>query len=437
MGSSHNITWTSTGASASVKIEYSTNSGSNYSQITASTANDGSHPWTIPYTISSTCLVKVSDAAAPSLFDVSNAVFSIVPIPDKRLTWTSGYSGSPAIAVEASGKLHLVWKDDTSGNYEIYYKKSSDAGLNWTTTKRLTFTSGYSGSPAIAVDASLNLHVVWQDNTYGNYEVLYKKSTDWGVTWTAGKRLTLTSGGSNNPVIAVDATGNLHVVWYDNTPGNEEIFYSKSKDKGVTWTAGKRLTWTSGGSEIPAIGVDSSGNLHVVWRDDTPGNSEVYHKKSTDGGTTWTANKRLTWTSGSSEFPAIGVDSSDNLYAVWQDNTPGNSEIYCRKSTDGGTTWITTRRLTFNSGFSYFPDIAVDTSGRIHVVWEDSTPGNPEIYYRRSTDGGTTWITTRRLTWTSGWSEVPAIGVDSSDNLHLVWQDNTPGNYEIYYKKFQ
>jgi hypothetical protein len=38
---------------------------------------------------------------------------------------------------------------------------------------------------------------------------------------------------------------------------------------------------------------------------------------------------------------------------------------------------------------------------------------------------------------TASFSEVPALGVDSSGNLHLVWQDNTPGNYDIYYKKFK
>jgi len=33
------------------------------------------------------------------------------------------------------------------------------------------------------------------------------------------------------------------------------------------WTPAKRLTWTSGISNYPAIAVDSSGNLHLVWAD--------------------------------------------------------------------------------------------------------------------------------------------------------------------------
>jgi len=95
--------------------------------------------------------------------------------------------------------------------------------------------------------------------------------------------------------------------------------------------AAKRLSWTSGVSFSPVIAVDSSDNLHLVWDDDTPGNFEIYYKKSTDGGATWTANKRLTWTSSYSWNPSVAVDSSGNVHVVWEDDTPGNWEIYYKR----------------------------------------------------------------------------------------------------------
>ena len=48
VGSVHNITWTSTGTVGNVMIDYSTNNGSTWTSITASTANDGTYPWTVP-----------------------------------------------------------------------------------------------------------------------------------------------------------------------------------------------------------------------------------------------------------------------------------------------------------------------------------------------------------------------------------------------------
>ena len=47
-GSSHNITWTSTGTIANVNIDYSTNSGGSWTSVVAGTANDGSYAWTVP-----------------------------------------------------------------------------------------------------------------------------------------------------------------------------------------------------------------------------------------------------------------------------------------------------------------------------------------------------------------------------------------------------
>jgi len=199
-----------------------------------------------------------------------------------------------------------------------------------------------------------------------------------------------------------------------------------------TWLSAKRLTWNPGNSFSPAVAVDSSDNIHVAWHDWTPGNLEIYYKKSTDGGTTWTT-KRLTYNSGFSGYPAIAIDSNNHIHLVWFDETPGITEIYYKRSTDGGTTW-TTKRLTYTSGSSSHPAIAVDSNNHIHVAWSDYTPGNDEIYYKRSTDGGTTWIT-KRLTYNSGHSEYPVMAVDSNNHIHMVWQDQTPGNHEICYKK--
>jgi protocatechuate 3,4-dioxygenase beta subunit len=75
--SSHDITWTSSGVIANVKIEYSTDNGSNWATIIASTTNDGSYSWTVPYAASTQCLIRVSDASTAGIFDVSNAVFNI------------------------------------------------------------------------------------------------------------------------------------------------------------------------------------------------------------------------------------------------------------------------------------------------------------------------------------------------------------------------
>jgi len=151
------------------------------------------------------------------------------------------------------------------------------------------------------------------------------------------------------------------------------------------WTPAKRLTWTSVDSFESAMAVDPTGILHVVWAENTPGNEDVHYKKSTDGGATWTTSQRHTFTSGNSWYPSIAADSSSILYVVWEDDTPGNSEINYRGSSDGGASWSTVQRLTWNSGSSSLPDVTTDSSGNVHVFWADDTPGNYEVYYKKGT----------------------------------------------------
>jgi hypothetical protein len=352
----------------------------------------------------------------------------------KRLTWTSGSSYSPAIAVDSGNTIHMVLHDDTPGKPEIYYKRSTNGGVSWSGIKRLTWNSTWSYSPAISLDSSNNIHIVWHDYTPGNPDIYYKRSTDGGITWGGTKRLIWTSGNSFNPAIAVDSSDNIHLVWLDDTPGNLEIFYKKSTDGGITWGGAKRLTWNAGTSLSPAIAVDSSDNIHLVWYDYTPGDSEIFYKRSTNGGMSWSGTMRLTWNAGGSLSPAIAVDSSSNVYVVWPDYTSGNVEIYYKRSTNGGVKWGGDKRLTWNAGESGDPAIAVDSNSRLHVVWNDKYPGDAEIYYKKSTDKGVSW-TTKRLTWNSGDSLRPDIFVDSNKNIHVVWCDITPGNFEIYYRK--
>lgn len=357
--------------------------------------------------------------------------------PAKRLTWNAGGSWSPVIAVDSFDNLHVVWYDGTYGNSEICYKKSTDGGTTWTTSQRLTWNSGLSLSPDLALDSADSLHLVWEDGTPGNYEVYYMRSTDYGDTWTKAQRITWTPGDSEGAAIAVDSSGKLHVAWFDDTPGNLEIYYKRSNDAGNSWEASQRLAWTLDRSVSPDIVFQSPGNLHVVWEDYTPGNNEIYYKESTDLGASWAKTQRLTWTTGGSYAPLIILDSSDNLQLIWQDTTPSDSEVYYKRSSDAGLSWTTARQITWASGATIPTGFAADSSGNLHMAWTNSSLEGYDIHYRKSTNGGNSWTAAQRLTWTAGDSFDPWIAVDSSGFLHVVWDDYTHGPAEIYYLKGQ
>jgi hypothetical protein len=249
---------------------------------------------------------------------------------NQKLTWISGNSFDPAISIDRSDSIYVAWGNRRTRNFKVYYKKSIDGGKTWSVAKKLIWHSDYSWEAATAKDSNNNIHVVWHDRTSGNYEIYYMRATDKGVTWSEPMRLTWSKGNSMDPAIAIDSDNNIHIVWCDDVSGNYEIYYKKNNAKGKNWTSANRLTWSSGDSYSPTLAIDSNNNIHVIWYDNISGKSEIYYKKSTDGGSTWTDTRRLTWTVGASSVSALAIDPNDSIQIVCEDDNPNNCDIFCK-----------------------------------------------------------------------------------------------------------
>ena len=325
--------------------------------------------------------------------------------------------------------IHVVWEDDRKGNYEIYYKRSLNNGTTWGNDTRLTSDPNISIQPSISGSGSY-VHIVWLDTRDGNWEIYYKNSPDGGNTW--GNDIKLTDNPYDSYAPVVFARGSyVHVIWVDRRDGNDEIYYKRSKDNGITWEPDKRLTNNPFTSTNPSLWV-SDTTLYIVWQENRDGNWEIYFKKSTDNGTTWGPDIRLTINPNNSLYPSISA-SYQNIHVVWVDNRDGNSEIYYKRSNDGGNSWGSDTRLTNNPQESFYPSVFA-WGLNVHLVWTDERDGNREIYYKRSINGGTTWEPDLRLTDNVNVSQRPSIFVSGS-NVHIVWMDDRDGNWEIYYKR--
>jgi hypothetical protein len=360
-----------------------------------------------------------------SIFFTLNGAWS----PPKRLTWTAASEMDPYIATYSSSTVYAVWYYWTgAATTDIYFKKSTNGGTGWSALQRLTWTASEAAYPKIAVGSGGAVYLVYRDDISGNSEVYFKNSAN-GSTWSTSKRLTWTSVNSVAPHIAVDSGNVIHVIWCEfSTIGI--IYYKKSTDGGTTWSSPVRLTWGNNSCFIPFICVDENDYLHVAFYMQASGNNEIVYKKSTNSGATWSSPDRLTYNSGDSTYPVLAAGTGNNLYIAWHDSTPGNMEIYLKNSTNSGNSWSSPTRVTWNSGSSGRPSIATDSSNVRYLVWNDDTPGNSEIFFKKSS----AWTTVERLTWNSGESFCPVIAIDSVKGIHVIWYDYTTGPTEVYYK---
>jgi hypothetical protein len=354
----------------------------------------------------------------------------------RNLSNTSGWSFNPRISVDNQGGINVVWVSDAPGNQDIFFSRSTDSGGSFSTPQNLSNDAATSGSPELAVDASGNISVVWEsdDITLG---VFFSHSTDGGTTFSTPVNLATNSGGSFGPQLVVAADGSISVVWEDDFNFQSDISFSRSTDKGATFSTPKNLSNNSGNSFSAQIGVDPSGNIDVAWVDNTPGNYAILFSRSADQGATFSSAKNLSNSPGDSSNPQLRVDANGGVYVVWQDNVPPvfNKDIFFVRSSDLGANFFVPVNLSNNSGNSTNPWITVDATGGIDLSWQDTTPGRANIFFARSLDAGATFAT-QNLSNDSGSSSDSQVVADKNGNLNVVWSDDAPGVNQILFSRF-
>ena len=356
---------------------------------------------------------------------------------EARLTNNPGNSGllnnSNARRIAASGNnVHITWYEDRDSDYEIYYKRSTDGGVNWGNDTRLTNHPSFSLYPSIAVSGS-TLHLVWQDSRDGNEEIYYLRSTNSGSNWEASTRLTNSSGQSKYPSVSVSGNS-VHVFWHDFRSGSWKIYYKRSSDGGVTWTADARLSdnGAPGGAEGYPCTCANGSYVHAAWHDSRDGYFEIYYKRSIDGGNNWSADVRLTNDPQGSDVPSISA-SGNHVHVTWYDQRDGNSEIYYKRSSDNGANWSSDIRLTNAADNSFFPVIE-SSENNVHVVWHDRRSSIWRPYYKRSSDYGNNWESEIILNNEAINADHPFIAL-SGTMVHVIWEDYRFSDAEIFYRR--
>lgn len=280
------------------------------------------------------------------------------------------------------------------------------------------------GSAVCFFDVGGRAYYVALGNPAGIYLV---STTDFGTTWSARTNADPLNSTLNDVVHAsADPSGtypnNVYAAWTDFNVSGSPVVFTRSTDNGATWSARTSLGISTNRGQGAYIAVGPNGEVNVTWAHYTTGTAEVGlgFARSTDAGLTFStpavafpisglriSNGGLAAFNGARahSFPHMDVDRSNSLrrgwiYVCYPDRSQGQSNVYIRRSTNGGTTWSDTIRVS-NDPISaekqqWLPGIAVDqTNGDIIVSYSsmDSAGTNfmTNRYAARSTDGGNSW----------------------------------------------
>jgi len=255
----------------------------------------------------------------------------------------------------------------------IFVVSTTNLGATWSAPSNADpLNSTADDTPSFATDLSgvypNNAYAAWTDFGVSANPIQFTRSTDNGSTWSARTTLAIGSSRGQGAHIATGPAGEVYVVWAHYGVGSVEsaIGFAKSTDGGATFGP-PRIAFAISGIRVSNGGVPDFNSTRV------------------------------------NSFPSIALDRSTGvrrgwIYVVYADRNTGDADIYMRRSTNGGTTWSDSIRVNGepvgNGKQQWFPSIAVDpVYGDINISYlnMDTTGFLTARYFARSTDGGNSW----------------------------------------------
>jgi hypothetical protein len=353
--------------------------------------------------------------------------------PPRQLTFDAnpaliGAGNAKFLAACGTGTLQAIWYDGRDGGFKIYGKRSTDAGLTWSDDEDLSQNPDTAWCSSVVGNDSM-LHLMYRAKR-GSWSVCYRRSTNEGATWQAETVLVpgISFAGGNVTNAAVDQY--VHVLWPTYVSAdNTEIYYLRSTNQGSSWLPEVRLTSDSARSEDPAVAV-SGAYVHLVWYETRTGSGNPFYKRSTDNGATWGSDVQLAADTTFSYFPMVAAAESA-VHLAWTVNRGTGTHIRYRRSDDFGVTWGADAQMDSSNGSVSFP-VLTATGSNVHLVWSDRRSGKSQVYHRLSTDCGVDWSREETLTYSSSNSSGPAM-VALGSLLNVTYCNDSTGVSQVWY----
>lgn len=349
-----------------------------------------------------------------------------VPVISKAATQNDG-----KVVLSSAGNSYIVYQDSSSGNWDIYVQKLNASGVQqWGTNGAVVCNAGYDQkNPRLEMVSGGGIYVVWQDKRNGaNYDIYCQKLDDtgnrlWNVAGN-GNWICSIAGTQSNPKIEPFGTGFI-TTWQDNrTGGGYDVYAQYIDNNGLA-------QWTSNGKAIcnatdnqSAIDMKSTGNAaFIIWKDFRSTLSyDIYMQKiDLSGNTLWTNNGIVISNAAYDQInPNLDTDGS-NAYAVWQDSSAGEWNIYAAKiDANGNILWNTIVCNAVNNQTD--AKNVYDNNGGTIVVWKD-----------KRNELTTGWDVYAQKIFSNG--SLNSVNYISEKKLHIKHWPN-PAKNELYVQGF-
>lgn len=321
-------------------------------------------------------------------FGGDDSAVTTIRVPDWGL--------QPQAAVDARGRLHLIYFKGEPLHGDVFYVHSDDGARTFSRPVRVNsqpgsvIAIGTVRGPHLALGRNGRVHVAWMGSGKAEPKVsgrqppmLYTRLADAGDAFEPQRNLIhehagLDGGGS----IAADQSGNVFVAWHaPKTLGGEEadrrVWLVRSEDDGRTFGGETDITPSVTGACGCCgmrLAADGRGEVFALYRSASEMvHRDVYLLASKDHGRTFQAIATDPWKIGICVMSTGGfAPTSDGVVAAWE--TQNQIRVKRLDGTDPSTSNIISP--PGRSANRKHPCVAINSSGQFIVAWAEDTGWN-------------------------------------------------------------
>ena len=249
--------------------------------------------------------------------------------------------------------------------------------------------------------------------------------------WSTPIDVLVSSGNAGPPSMALDSKGFLHVAWAGGSGAHYSRAHVAEAGSARGWTKTEILIYEPTLTHAVAVGADGSVDVVASTLD-----GRLMYRRSDDGGANWNAPVTLVGRDGPRDgvgvdLPRVAVDPSGRVHVVWGDYVfPAGWPplgVWYMRSADRGRTWQDAQNI--DSGAYGLINVAVNGSDTVHLLWHGTAGGTHDRKYRRSVNGGLSWDSTEQVvpSLSGGFNGVSGLDIDSAGTPHIATcMDTTP-----------
>ena len=335
---------------------------------------------------------------------------------------------NPQFQVVEGDKIYYVWRESTSGAYQIYTADMPISSGIFSTPQQRTTSNSSKDNPQLQVVGS-EIYYVWEEVVNSYFQIFTAKMNTDGTGDFLPPLYNTTGGGSSKFAPQLQVVGDkIYYVWQEWDGSFAQIYTADMTiSTGIFSTPQQRTTGNSNKIELQFQVVGDK--IYYVWREMVGSSSQLYTADMTISSGIFSTPQQRTTGSGSEKYvPQLQV-VGDKIYYVWLEWTTGSSsQIWTAEMPKGGGTFSSAQRRTGNL-LKLNPQFQV-VGNTIYYVWGESDGTNYQIWTAEMPISSGIFSTPQQRTTSSSYKSRPQFQV-VGDEIYYIWQEMVGSYYQI------